>query len=340
MYLPVRAECATGGNRDALGGGEFLFSELHLGEVDLAGVKGHAAQRGVSDGARLLPDLLEHEVFVSALFRLDRVPRDAGKATLDGIAIKVSKLHAGEGEDGHVAIGKEVDVAGVVKDAGHVGSDEAFAIADADDHGRPGAGGDDFVRLCGREHSQGKRAGEALDSAADGHLERDGLAGQVGVDLHLLDEVGNDFRVGFSDELVAQLGKFALELEVVFDDAVMDDDKAARAVAMGVGVLFSGAAMRCPAGVTDAKGALEGVLAENFFKVCELARCAPQLQRGAGRAANCNASRVVAAIFEAPQPFNNDWNNLLRTYITNNAAHGTILSEEEGDDTADLRLRQ
>ncbi len=52
-------------------------------------------------------------------------------------------------------------------------------------------------------------------------------------------------------------GEFVFELEVVFDDAVVDDDDAAGAVAMGMGVLFRGAAVRCPARVPDAVSAIE-----------------------------------------------------------------------------------
>ncbi len=62
-----------------------------------------------------------------------------------------------------------------------------------------------------------------------------------------------------------------LELEVVFDDAVVDDDERAGAVAVGVGVFFGGAAVGGPAGVADAVGAVDGVLGEDFGEVAELA---------------------------------------------------------------------
>jgi hypothetical protein len=68
------------------------------------------------------------------------------------------------------------------------------------------------------------------------------------------------------------------------------------------------------------------MLAENFFQVGELAGRAAQLKRGAGRAADRDACGIVPAIFEPTQPLDNDGNDLLRTYITNNAAHGLILS--------------
>ena len=52
--------------------------------------------------------------------------------------------------------------------------------------------------------------------------------------LHLaLDQVRDDLRVGFGDELVALLLKLLLQIEVVLDDAVVDDDDLAGAVAVG-----------------------------------------------------------------------------------------------------------
>ena len=83
--------------------------------------------------------------------------------------------------------------------------------------------------------------------------------------------MGDDFGIGFGDELVALGGEFALQVEIVFDDAVVDDDDAAGAVAMGMGIFFGGAAVGGPAGVADAEGALEGMLAEDFFKIAEFA---------------------------------------------------------------------
>ncbi len=83
--------------------------------------------------------------------------------------------------------------------------------------------------------------------------------------------------------------------EVVFDDAVVDDDEGAGAVAVGVGVLFGGAAVGGPAGVADAVGALERVVAEDGFKVGELAGGAADVEAGRGlrgcRRRRCRRSR-------------------------------------------------
>ena len=129
----------------------------------------------------------------------------------------------------------------------------------------------------------------------------DGLAGGFRVLLHLFDQVGDDLGVGLGDEFVALGGEFALQVEIIFNDAVVDDDDAAGAVAMGVGVLFGGAAVGGPAGVADAEGAVERMFAQNFFQVGELAGSAANLENGVGGAADGNAGRVVAAIFQAAQ---------------------------------------
>ena len=129
-----------------------------------------------------------------------------------------------------VAVGQKVDVARVVQNAGHVGGDKGLALAHADDHRRTEPGGNDLVRLEGREDAQRKGSGEPLDGAADGHFQRNRHAGGVGFLLHLLDQVGDDLGVGLGDELVALGGEFALQLQIILHNAVVDDDDAARAM--------------------------------------------------------------------------------------------------------------
>ena len=154
-------------------GAEFGVGELHLGEEDAAGVGGDAAEDGVADGAGLLVDLLEHEVLVAGLFGLDGVPGDALDAEGDGVGVEVGEGDAGGGEDGEFAVGEEVDVAGVVQDAGNVGGEEEFAVAEAEDDRRAKTRGDQLVGLVGREDADGEGAGEALDGAADGLFQWD-----------------------------------------------------------------------------------------------------------------------------------------------------------------------
>ncbi len=122
---------------------------------------------------------------------------------------------------------------------------------------------------------------------------RTGVAGRLRVNLHLLDQVGDDLGVGFGDELVALRGELALQVEVILHNAVVDDDDAAGAVAMGMGVFFGGASVGGPAGVADAEGALEGMLAQHLFQIAQLARGAakPQAWRAKGCRRRCRPSR-------------------------------------------------
>ena len=78
--------------------------------------------------------------------------------------------------------------------------------------------------------------------------------------LHLaLDEVRDDLGVGLGDERVPFLLQLLLQIEIVLDDAVVDDDDAAGAVAVRVRVLLGRTAVRRPARVADAVLALERV---------------------------------------------------------------------------------
>ena len=316
---------AAGGDVDASTRRQFFVGNLHLAEKDLAGVQRDAAQRGVADGARLLPDFLEHEVLVAAFFRLDRIPLDARELALDGLAVEVGQLHAPGREDGHVAIGEKVDIARVVQNAGHVGGDKDSPSPTPMTTGGPERAATILSGSAAERTAQRKCAGEALDGAAHRIFQRDRRAGGFGILLHLLDQVGDDLGVGLGDELVALRGELALQLQIVFHDAVVDDDDAARAVAMRVGVLFGGAAMGGPAGVADAEGALKGMLAQHLLQVVQLARSAADLKRALAGSADGDARRVVAAILQAPQPLEDEWHNFLRADITHDSAHTTIV---------------
>ena len=140
--------------------------------------------------------------------------------------------------------------------------------------------------------------------------------------LHLaLDEVRDDLGVGLGDELVPLLLQLVLQLEVVLDDAVVDDDDAAGAVAVRVGVLLGRPAVRRPAGVADAVVAVERVVARcTSSRLRQLAGAAPQLDRAVAH--DRDARRVVAAVLEPPQPVDQDGHDLLGADVADDAAHG------------------
>ena len=99
------------------------------------------------------------------------------------------------------------------------------SVAEADDDRRAVADGDDLLRIVGRDQHQREQAAHQQQRAAHGVLEA--------VVLHLaLDQVRDDLGVGLGDERVALLLQLLLQIEVVLDDAVVDDDDLAGAVAV------------------------------------------------------------------------------------------------------------
>ncbi len=134
----------------------------------------------------------------------------------------------------------------------------------------------------------------------------------------------HDLSVGFGGELVAFLLQLFFELEVVFDNAIVDDDDLAGAVAMRVGVLFSGAAMSGPARVADAVGAIQRRLGDNLLEIAKLTRGAADLQL-AGLRHDGDARRIITAILKFAQSFDDDRHNFLGPDIANYSAHARSL---------------
>ena len=115
-----------------------------------------------------------------------------------------------------------------------------------------------------------------------------------------LDQVRHDLGVGLGDERVALALQLLLQLEVVLDDAVVDDDDAAGAVAVRMGVLLGRPAVRGPARVADAVVAVDGLGADGVLELRQLAGAAPQPDGAVLH--DGDARRVVAAVLELAQP--------------------------------------
>src|SRR5881394_886578 len=116
----------------------------------------------------------------------------------------------------------------------------------------------------------------------------------------------DDFRVGLGNERVTLLLQFALEIEIVLDNAVVDDDDLARAVAVRVRVLFSGTAVRRPPRVADAILARQRIQRDDVLELRELAGAAAELDGAVMD--DGDACRVVAAVFETAKAVDENGN--------------------------------
>ena len=138
--------------------------------------------------------------------------------------------------------------------------------------------------------------------------------------LHVgIDQVGDHLGIGVGDELAPLRLQLGPELPVVLDDAVMDHRDAAGG--MGVGVGLARRAMGGPAGVADADCAAHGAPGDQAFELDELALGAAKLDQAVGE--RREARRIVAAIFEAPQPVEDMRRRLIRARDTDDSAHSS-----------------
>src|ERR1700752_1739915 len=91
-------------------------------------------------------------------------------------------------------------------------------------------------------------------------------------------QVRDDLGVGFGNEPVIGLAQPVFELQIVFDNAVVDHDHAAGAVAMRMCVLFGGTPVSGPTRVTDAVSAVERTQTNRLFEIAQLAFSATNLE--------------------------------------------------------------
>src|ERR1035437_4842164 len=239
-----------------------------------------------------------------------------GDLAVHAAAVEIAERYAIGREDRHIAIGQEEHVLGVGEDGGHVAGDEVLVVADADDDGGAVARGDDLVRTGARPRGRGQAAGAVLGCGAHGFF-------QVAFEM-LLHEVGDDFGVGLGFEGVAFVLELLLEGQVVFDDAIVHHDDVAFTVAVRVGVFLGGAAVGGPARVADAEGAIDGVVADSFFEVAQLALGAANFEMPV-IAVNGEARGIISPIFQALQAFQNNRNGAMGTNVTYNATHNLYI---------------
>src|SRR2546427_5413460 len=138
------------------------------------------------------------------------------------------------------------------------------------------------------------------------------------------DEVRHDFSVSFGGELVSFFLELFLELEVVFDNSVVDHDDLARAVAMRVGVFLGWPAMGGPTRVPDAIGAFQRSLGDDLVEIAKFSGRAADFQL-AGVRHDGDARGIVAAVLELTQAFDDDGHNFFGPDITNYSAHARRL---------------
>ncbi len=94
----------------------------------------------------------------------------------------------------------------------------------------------------------------------------------------------------------------------------------ARAIAVRVRVLLGRSPVRRPARVADAVGAVERLQTNGLFQVTELALGAADVER-VPLVHDRNPGGIIPAIFELPQPVEDDRHDLFVSDVTDDATH-------------------
>ncbi|PYN39020.1 MAG: hypothetical protein DMD98_02290 [Candidatus Rokuibacteriota bacterium] len=136
----------------------------------------------------------------------------------------------------------------------------------------------------------------------------------------MLDQVREHLGVGLGPERVTLAAQAILDLEIVLEDAVVDDDEVAPAVGVGVGVLVRGPAVGGPACVADPERARHGALAEDPLERLDPPGGAPDVEPALSE--HGDARRIVAAVLEALEPFDDDGHRVLVPDVPDDATHG------------------
>ncbi len=253
-------------------------------------------------------------MLVAALFGHDRVPQHALRGPGPDDAFEVGEGHALPGEDGHLLVLEKHDVARVAQDGGDVRRHEELAVPEPDDDRRPVADGHDLFRIVGRHEHEREQPAHAPERVANGLLERSGAVSQ-----RPRHEMRDHFGVGLGLELVAGRLELLLHLQVVFDDAVVDDHRSARVVPVRVRVLLGRPPVGGPARVAEPIVAGERRADQRFLEPRQLARAPPHFDAAVGH--DGDTRRIVAPVFEPAEAFDQDWNHLFAADVANDAAH-------------------
>src|SRR5215467_9323438 len=114
--------------------------------------------------------------------------------------------------------------------------------------------------------------------------------------------------------------ELGLELEIIFEDAVVDDGEASVAVAMWVGVVVCRAPMGCPSRVAEAYRPAQRIRRDEAMEPIDPAHAAPYLE--ARRVLDDQPRRVIAAVLESTESAEQDVDRIPGAYVSEDSTHG------------------
>ena len=222
---------------------------------------------------------------------------------------------AGAAHDDAVAVLKERNAPCQRREGIGIAGDIHLPVAIAEGERRSLPHTDQKVVMPGEDQRQRECAFQPCESALR-RLHRILALRQV-----MGDEMRDNFGIGLRDKAALVIFQFGLQRRVIFDDAVMDDGDTLRR--MRVGVVFRRPAMCRPARMADAGRAGQCLFLQLGVEIAELSFGAAAFDMAVRK--RRDAGRIIAAIFEAAQPLNQQGRDIVVAKNSDDAAHGPLL---------------
>src|SRR5689334_5007166 len=127
----------------------------------------------------------------------------------------------------------------------------------------------------------------------------------------------NDFGVGLRRESRPSFSELLFEFEIIFDNSVVHHDDIARSMRMSIG--FRRPAVGRPTGVANSDRPKHRVAINGIFEILELAFT--PANGNMAIAQDGDSRRVVAAVLQLAEAFQNQWCRFTLADVTYNAAH-------------------
>ena len=208
-----------------------------------------------AQGLRLLVDLLEHKVRITAFFGSADVPVGREVLLLHRMAESVVYVDLIRAQHSDLALFQHRIIEGIAQQSGNVAGEKVFSGAVTDYQRAFLAHGEDLPGKIFEQDGEPVAAAHLLQRPQDG-VQRFAV-------IVVVQQLYQHLGVCFAAEFIASFHKVLLELGVVFNDAVVHQADARGA--MGMAVYVAGGAVRSPACVPDAAVRGHGRHAVQFF---------------------------------------------------------------------------
>ena len=204
----------------------------------------NTTSHSVAHSFRLFVNFFQHEMFETAFFSSFCIPVNFKYFFVNGSAINILNPNAVFSNGSNFAITHNESTTSVVNDCRNIGSDEVFTFAQANNQRVIFFGADDFVLFSFAHKYQRVRTFDYFQYFFNG-------AFHITI-KQICHQVSNYFGISIRSKFYAFSDQFFFQYQIVFDDAVVNNNKFAAAISMGMAVTVSRTTMGCPTSMTNA----------------------------------------------------------------------------------------